>query len=285
MFYNRKLIIIILLSIFLSSCFINNTTKTIDENKNNKVALIKTKYGDIKILLYNKTPLHRDNFIKLINENFYDSLLFHRVIKNFMIQGGDPTSKNAKPNIMLGNGGPKYTIPAEFDTSLIHKKGVIAAAREGDNVNPNKESSSSQFYIVQGQKVTDEQLDLIEKQINFHIKQDYIKEYISNPENAYAKKKLISLQENRDNTGINKLIQEIEFKEKEHLDSIANFKYSIKQREIYKVLGGTPHLDMNYTVFGEIISGMNILDSIANVKTDRNNRPLDDIIFNISEIK
>ena len=127
-------------------------------NKQTKV-LITTTYGDIKLVLYNETPQHRDNFIKLVKENFYDSLLFHRVIQNFMIQGGDPESKNAAPKTMLGNGGPGYTIPAEFNSNFIHKKGALSAARMGDDVNPEKASSGSQFYLVQGKKYTREELE------------------------------------------------------------------------------------------------------------------------------
>ena len=149
--------------------------------------------------LYNQTPLHRDNFIKLTKEHFYDGLLFHRVIKNFMIQGGDPDSKNAKPGELLGEGGLKYTIPAEFDTSLFHKKGALAMARESDDVNPKKASSSTQFYIVEGKPVTDREMDKWEKRFKIKI-----------PEN---------------------------------------------HRMIYRTIGGAPFLDMNYTVFGEVIEG------------------------------
>lgn len=177
-----------------------------------------TKFGAMKILLYNGTPKHRDNFLKLTNEHFYDSLLFHRVIKNFMIQGGDPDSKHAKPGQMLGGGDVGYRVDAEFNTLLFHKKGVLAAARDE---NPTKASSGCQFYIVQGKKFTDSDLDNIEKQ-----------------------------------TGR---------------------KMSAEQREIYKTIGGTPHLDMGYTVYGEVIEGINVLDSIAAVKTDKTDRPLDDV--------
>ncbi len=180
--------------------------------------IMNTKFGPMKILLYNGTPKHRDNFMKLTNEHFYDSLLFHRVIKNFMIQGGDPDSKHAKPGQMLGGGDVGYRVDAEFNTLLFHKKGVLAAARDE---NPTKASSGCQFYIVQGKKFTDSDLDNIEKQ-----------------------------------TGR---------------------KMSAEQREIYKTIGGTPHLDMGYTVYGEVIEGINVLDSIAAVKTDKTDRPLDDV--------
>ncbi len=182
-----------------------------------------TDEGIIIVRLSDSTPLHRDNFLKLAKEGYYDSVLFHRVIKNFMIQTGDPESKHAKPGAELGNGGPTYTIPAEFRASLFHHKGVIAAAREGDDVNPKKASSGSQFYIVEGKKFTDAGLD------SFEIRR------------------------------------------------LHGRKIPANQREIYKTIGGTPHLDQNYTVFGEVIKGLNVVDSISFVRTDTNDRPIKDI--------
>src|SRR6266487_713779 len=187
--------------------------------------LLQTNYGDIILRLSDSTPLHRDNFLKLVKTGYYDSILFHRVIKNFMIQGGDPNSKHAKPGEPLGNGGPDYAIPAEFRTSLFHKKGVIAAAR---NDNPEKASSGSQFYIVQGKIFTDAGLDSVE---TFRL-------------------------------GGRKIPQE--------------------QREVYKTIGGTPHLDQNYTVFGEVVKGLDIVDKIAAVQTSKGqdrDRPLQDVIL------
>lgn len=180
-----------------------------------------TDSGVIILRLYDKTPLHRDNFIKLVKEHFYDSLLFHRVIQNFMIQGGDPESRKAVEGQMLGNGSPGYTIPSEFDSTLFHKKGALAAAREGDPVNPMKASSGSQFYIVQGNKFTDQQLNMLEKQRSILLPASH--------------------------------------------------------REVYKTIGGTPHLDMNYTVFGEVESGLEVVDKIATVPRDMNNRPFKNI--------
>lgn len=217
----------ILLSIFLMAC--SSTKKLAVKTPPEERIKLTTDSGVILLKLYDKTPLHRDNFIKLVKEHYFDSLLFHRVIKKFMIQGGDPDSKHAKPGDELGNGGPAYTIPAEFDTSLFHKKGVIAAAREGDNVNPAKASSGSQFYIVEGKVFTDAGLDSVE---------------------TYRLKR----------------------------------KIPIWQREVYKTIGGTPHLDMNYTVFGEVESGLDVVDKIAATKTDGNNRPLQDIKMQIEVI-
>jgi len=198
-----------------------NDLSELEIQKSEELIKLTTVYGDMAIRLYDETPLHKANFIKIVKEGYYDSLLFHRVIEGFMIQGGDPNSKNAEPGSRLGMGGPGYLVPAEFNPNLIHKKGVLAAARTGGASNPEKKSSGSQFYIVQGKVSTDAQLDQMEKR-----KKD--------------------------------------------------FTYTPEQREIYKTVGGTPALDMDYTVFGEVIVGLNIIDSIAQVQVDRNNRPLKD---------
>jgi len=190
--------------------------------------VIHTEYGDIQAILYDKTPLHRDNFIKLVKSGYYDSLLFHRVIANFMIQGGDPQSKNAKPGQMLGNGGQIIQIPFEYVPEYFHKRGAIAAARMSDNVNPKKESSGSQFYIVQGRKFTMDELNMLEQR---------------------------------------------------------GFKFTDEQKQIYSTIGGSPHLDGQYTVFGEVISGMDVVDKIASLPTDRNNRPLQDVKFTIEIVE
>ena len=197
--------------------------------KKQTTILLSSSYGDIKMVLYNETPQHRDNFVKLVKEEFYNGTLFHRVISNFMIQGGDPESKNAKPGQMLGNGGPGYTVPAEFNTSLIHKKGALAAARQGDGVNPKKESSGSQFYIVQGKKTTRPELESIGKR-----------------------------------NGIT---------------------YTEEQIKTYETVGGTAFLDMNYTVFGEVIEGLDVIDKIAAVKKARGDRPVEDVKITMKIVK
>lgn len=190
---------------------------------------VSTDSGVIVIRLYDKTPKHRDNFIKLANEHFFDSLLFHRVMNEFMIQGGDPNSKYAQPGQQLGMGDVGYTIPSEFDTSLFHKKGALAGARQPDYVNPEKASSGCQFYIVHGKTWTDADLNMIEMQ-----------------------------------TGI---------------------KIPAAKRKIYKTIGGYPFLDMNYTVFGEVESGFEVIDKIASVNRDGMNRPLGDVRMYIEVIK
>ncbi len=184
--------------------------------------LIETSMGNITIMLYDETPLHRDNFIKLVESNFYDSILFHRVINNFMIQAGDPTSKNAAPDVLLGDSDTDYTIPAEFDyPKYYHKKGALAAARTGDDENPERRSSGSQFYIVQGRTFTDEKLDKYESHLGI--------------------------------------------------------KMPAEIREYYKTIGGTPHLDTQYTVFGEVLEGMDVVNAIAAVETNKDDRPLVDV--------
>ena len=201
--------------------------KIFGKPKNSYVRL-KTAQGESIIKLYNETPLHRDNFLKLAGEGFYNGTLFHRVIKDFMIQGGDPDSKKAKPGQMLGEGDLGYKINPEFRDSLFHKKGVLAAARDN---NPQKASSASQFYLVQGKTFTDEELNKVEQ---YRLQGRKIPEW---------------------------------------------------QRTVYKTLGGTPHLDQNYTVFGEIVKGLGTVDSIAAVKTDRNDRPEQDVKMEVSVLK
>lgn len=245
----------------------------------NPIVTFETNYGVIKVKLYNETPLHRDNFIKLAEEHYFDSLLFHRVIENFMIQAGDPNSKGAAPGVMLGTGGPGYTIPAEFNPNLIHKKGALAAARLGGPQNPKKESSGSQFYIVVGQKVPMEQLDAMATQKSEQAKGEYIQTQLYKPENKDVLNELITLQKAGDRE--NFMIKWNAFEEKyaDSLKTIPTYNYTENQKNIYQTLGGTPHLDMDYTVFGEVIDGLSVVDSIAAVKTDRANRPLEDVII------
>ena len=199
---------------------------TIKKKDRKRDVLMQTTMGDIVIRLSDSTPLHRDNFLKLVKVGYYDSTLFHRVIKDFMIQGGDPNSKRAAAGQPLGNGGPGYTVPAEFRKTLFHKKGVIAAARTSDNVNPTKASSGSQFYITQGKVYTDAGLDSLEK---FRLN---------------------------------------------------GRKISADQRAVYKTIGGTPTLDQGYTVYGEVVKGLDVIDKIAAVQTSKaqdRDRPLQDV--------
>lgn len=277
-----------LLLIILISCS-NTNTPAVKDNKKKKektyFVLIETTFGDMKVKLYNETPLHRDNFLKLVKEEFYDSLLFHRVIKDFMIQGGDPDSKGAAEGKMLGNGGPGYQINAEFNTALIHKKGALSAARQGDRQNPEKKSSGSQFYIVQGKTYTTDQLKQMEDKVNFPKRRELVFNYIEKPENATTKQKIDSLQRLRAGNELNQLFSEISASLETEYQQLDLFKYTPEQIEAYTTIGGTPHLDQGYTVFGEVIEGLNIIDSIAIVKTDRNDRPIDNVIMKMKVVK
>ncbi len=213
------------ISSFLFSLLLFAAFSCGSSHQKHNMVRIKTPYGDMLVELYDETPKHRDNFISLVEKGYYNGLLFHRVMRNFMIQGGDPDSRNAAKGQMLGSGGPGYTIPAEFNPNLIHLKGAVAAARRGDQVNPQRASSGSQFYIVQGRTFSDAELDQIE----------------------------------RDN----------------------HMKYTPEQREAYKTIGGTPFLDGQYTVFGKVTEGLEVIDKIAAQPTDRANRPLEDIPMEI----
>jgi peptidyl-prolyl cis-trans isomerase B (cyclophilin B) len=211
-----------------------NKTRTMEEKiqidaPDRCLVEIETEFGNMLVWLYDSTPQHRDNFLKLAGEGYFDSLLFHRVIKGFMVQGGDPNSRNAPKGQPLGMGGPSYTIPAEFVDTLVHVKGALAAARTGDQVNPEKRSSGSQFYIVHGQPLTGPQLDQIE-----------------------ARK---------------------------------GFRYSTEQRQLYLEKGGTPFLDRDYTVFGMVIQGLDVIDKIANAPKDQRDRPLEDVRMKIRPIQ
>jgi peptidyl-prolyl cis-trans isomerase B (cyclophilin B) len=216
-------------TVLLTNCFAGGGRQSVQALNNSTEAsdsvqiLIVTDFGDMTVLLYDNTPLHRDNFIKLVREGFYDGLLFHRVIKEFMIQGGDPNSRNAKPGERLGSGDQNYTVPAEFVPGNIHKRGALAAARQGDQFNPTRASSGSQFYLVHGRIFTDDQLDKVEMQFG------------------------------------------------------PDYKMKEEVRQIYKTVGGAPHLDEAYTVFGEVVTGLDVIDKIAELETDRADRPKIDV--------
>lgn len=229
---------------------------------------IKTTLGDIKIKLYDGTPLHRANFIKLVNTRFYDGVSFHRVIKNFMIQAGDPATK-AGPVSALPDSLKTYTIPAEFSTQYFHKKGALAAAREGNDVNPEMRSSGTQFYIVQGVIFNDDELNLAENRINSNKKQSLFKNIIKETSDS-VRLSGITISDGE--------IQEIaSLKMFQYLTTNNDYKIPEEQRNVYKTIGGTPRLDVTYTVFGEVIEGLDIVDKIASVTTDSNDKPVSNI--------
>ncbi len=244
-----------------------------DGSEQTKV-IITTNYGVIKIKLFNETPLHRDNFVKLVKMHFYDSLLFHRVIQKFMIQGGDPDSKHALPGEQLGNGGLNRTIPAEINKKLFHKRGALAAARESDLDNPTEASSSTQFYIVQGRLFTD---SLLQTQATRITKRTLFNYFINLKENEHYLNdyKRYVKAENTDST---KYINDIfDAKVEKELPHVAQYKFTPEQIKAYTTIGGAPSLDNTYTVFGDVYEGMEVVDMIAAQKTDRFARPLDDI--------
>lgn len=234
---------------------------------------LETSYGDIVVKLYSETPLHRDNFMKLVDDGFYNGVLFHRVITEFMIQTGDPNSKTAKPGQALGTGDVGYTIPAEFVyPKYYHKKGALAAARQGKQVNPKKESSGCQFYIIEGEKFSDERLNMQEKDIMrraesnlFQAKSQEKQEEIKRYRMERNQEKLDALRDS--------ILAEVR---KEMADS-ASYKLTEQQRNDYKTIGGSPHLDGEYTVFGEVIEGLDIVDKISKTKTNNMDRPVEDI--------
>lgn len=246
--------------------------------------LITTDFGKIKIRLYDETPLHRDNFLKLVEKKFFDSLMFHRVIQNFMIQGGDPDSRNAKDGAMLGNGGTGYTLPAEINPKLFHKKGALAAARLSDDINPKKESSGCQFYIVQGKVFSTSEIDQLETSIN---KQLTFQSLIEKPENAGLKQKLLTYQNQNMMDSLQyfsqQVLEPLIMKELEKTGNI--YTFSEAQRKAYTTIGGAPHLDGNYTVFGEVTEGFEVFDKIAGVQVDMNKRPLQNVRMKIELLK
>ena len=236
---------------------------------------IHTTQGDITVRLYDETPLHRDNFIKLAKEGYYDGTLFHRVIANFMIQGGDPDSRQAPAGKMLGAGGPDYTIAAEIQSALFHKRGALCAARLGDEVNPNRESSGSQFYIVWGDVYKPAQLKQMEKQ----MKQNQVT-ITFNDLVTYHKDVIMDMRRNRDRAGLQEM-QDRLMQEAQDICKANPVGFSAEQTEAYTTLGGTPHLDGQYTVFGEVEEGLDVVDKIQSCDTLPNDRPTTDITMTV----
>ena len=276
----KSLFLSLLMAAFtLMSCSANNAEgnaeaankSKADNNKMTKVEL-ETSLGKIVVELYNETPQHRDNFIKLVKEGYYDGVLFHRVIKDFMIQTGDGNSKTAGPDTSLGDGDPGYTIPAEFVyPKYFHKRGALAAARTGDQVNPERRSSGSQFYIVTGKIYSSDELQMMTKRLSDVQKQDIFRRLIT--ENT---DKINELQKAQDTAGIQALQNELI--QKTEAEAAQNpFTLTDEQLNAYTSIGGTPHLDGQYTVFGEVVEGMDVVDKIQNTTTGRMDRPTVDI--------
>lgn len=229
-----------------------------------------TSKGEIIIQLYNETPQHRDNFIKIVEEGVLDSLLFHRVIETFMIQGGDPDSKLAGSDDTLGNGGLDYTTPAEFHPDLFHKKGALGAARDN---NPEKASSSTQFYIVQGRVLNDSLIDMNQGRINGWLAESFLRKDSSYM--PYFDSMNIAMK-NSDRETYRRIANFFK-EEAEQIEEFESYEIPEAHRQVYRTLGGTPHLDQNYTVFGEVVSGIEVVDSIATVATNPLDRPIQDV--------
>ena len=280
----KSLLILLIISICTSLTSCQSKAKNTKEMENQKETMldIKTSMGDIKIKLYNETPLHKDNFIKLAKAGTYEGTLFHRVIKDFMIQAGDPSSKGAPKDKQLGSGDVGYTIPAEFVyPKYFHKKGALSAARMGDQVNPKKESSGCQFYIVTGKVYNDSTLLGMENQKN--------EQKVEAAFNALAQKhmkEVYKLRKENDEEGLYNLQEKLFIEAQEEAAKQPDFHFTPEQIEAYTTVGGTPHLDNEYTVFGEVVEGMDIVDKIQKVETNRGDRPVEDVkILKVSVIE
>ncbi|MBR2260452.1 MAG: peptidylprolyl isomerase [Paludibacteraceae bacterium] len=272
----------IIVTIFLMLSFMAANAADKSTQQKDVVVELNTEFGTMKILLYGETPQHRDNFIKLVKEGFYDGLLFHRVIKDFMIQGGDPDSKNAPASKQLGAGDVGYTIPAEFVyPKYYHKKGSLAAARQGDQVNPEKRSSGCQFYIVQGKKMSDAEIKQMEMGMLGKAKEKRFYEIVRERSAEVQKARAAN-----DQNALMKLQSEIVAQmEKEFESKASDYQMPAEMKEVYKTIGGTPFLDNEYTVFGEVIEGLDVIDKIAAVETNPGDRPKQDIKMTIKIVK
>lgn len=257
---------LLVLILFVSGC----------AQKNDHVITISTKYGDMVAILYDETPKHKANFLKLAREAYYDSLLFHRVIEGFMIQGGDPNSRNASPDQPLGNGGPDYTIEAEFTDKYRHEKGALSAARLSDAQNPAKASSGSQFYIVHGTTFTEEQLKFDEQKFNMAMQQ-----FFQNPENQPAYDTIMNFYKTRNREAYDAYLQVLKPRVERETGIKTDKEVSQETIDLYTKVGGAPHLDGQYTVFGKVIKGLEVIDKIAAQPTGQNDRPVEDIRMTI----
>lgn len=248
---------------------------------NSSLVLVETDFGNITLKLYEETPKHRDNFLKLVEEGFYDGTLFHRVIDGFMIQGGDPDSKNAPAGVQLGTGGPGYTVDAEIEyPKFFHKKGALAAARQSDHVNPEKKSSGSQFYIVQGEVLEEENIERLETMKNQQQQQTVFMKYITP-----FRTQLEEFQATGDREGFEKLINQLREDAEKEIAELLPYKLTKEEIEAYTTIGGTPQLDGEYTVFGEVVEGLDVINKIASVEKNHADRPLTDVAIKMSIIK
>ena len=242
---------------------------------------ISTTLGDITVRLYDETPLHRDNFLKLASEGYFNGTLFHRVIKDFMVQGGDPDSKGAPAGKSLGTGGPGYNVPAEIQSAtLFHKRGALSAARLGDEVNPKKESSGSQFYIVWGKVYKAAELKQLEHQMKMQQEQN-----IFNTLAMEHREEIMNLRRNRDRNGLMELQDKLGKMAIEKSKELGAPAFTPEQVDVYTTQGGTPFLDGGYTVFGEVEEGLEVVEAIQNVETSMGDRPKTDVVMNVTVVE
>ena len=263
---------IILLTLIACCCACTGNHKKKDFMTNETLVRLETTMGDITVKLYNETPKHRDNFIKLVKEGAYDGVLFHRVIKEFMIQAGDPNSKNANDTAQLGSGDVGYTVPAEFVPELYHKRGALVAARQPDNVNPERASSGCQFYIVTGRTFNADQLSAMEKNMN-QARLDTIFQNLARKH----MKEIFKMRKAGDTAGLLALQDTLEAQAKAQQKEEGVRKFTPEQTKIYSSEGGAPHLDGDYTVFGEVTEGMDAVSRIEAVKTNKADRPIENV--------
>ncbi len=248
-----------------------STNKDMADTTSVKVK-VSTTMGDFTVLLYGDTPVHRDNFVKLVGEGYYNNTLFHRVINEFMVQAGDPDSRNARPGQHLGAGNPGYTLEAEFVyPKHFHKRGALAAARTGDAMNPEKRSSGSQFYVVTGRKFSEAELGQVEQNAINRTMQKIFEELARS-----RRDEIMALQQAGDAEGLEKLRQQL-ISTTEEIAAKKHVGLTDEQREAYTTVGGAPHLDGDYTVFGEVVDGMDVIDRIEKVETDSSDRPREDV--------
>lgn len=268
---NKYLLIILTLSFICMSCEMKKNTA--NKQLSNVNVKIETTMGNIVVKLYDETPAHRDNFVKLVKEGYYDGTLFHRIIKDFMIQGGDGDSRTAKPGQQLGMGDPGYKVPAEFVyPKYFHKKGALAAARQGDEVNPEKASSGSQFYIVTGTVFPEGRLKELTRQMQMQREHN-----IFNALASARRSEIMDLRRNRDQAGLMALQEQLIAEAKQQAATLAPITFTPEQIEAYTTIGGAPHLDGEYTVFGEVVEGMDVVEKLEKVKTGAADRPVEDV--------
>lgn len=265
---NKTIAFLLLSTILITGCA---------QSKKDYVVTIKTSYGDMVAILYDETPKHKENFIKLAKEKFYDSLLFHRVIQDFMIQGGDPDSKRAQANQPVGRGGPGYTIEAEFNPKFFHEKGALSAARMGDNVNPTKASSGSQFYIVHGKPMSETEINQLEENIRYSKKNQCLRDVLSMPKCESVRNLVIQKQQAQDGEWLTSFFEKSDTLIQKEMPDYKPFFFSQAQKEAYMKTGGAPHLDGDYTVFGKVIKGLEVIDKIATQPKGAGDRPVEDI--------